>query len=34
MSLTVSAELLEQAGNGEVDDEQFVACVRTSLPYA
>ena len=34
MSLTVSAELLEQASNGEVDDEQFVACVRTSLPYA
>jgi hypothetical protein len=34
MSLTVSAELLEQAGNGEIDDEQFVACVRTSLPYA
>jgi hypothetical protein len=34
MSLTVSAELLEQAGHGEVDDEQFVACVRTSLPYA
>jgi hypothetical protein len=34
MSLTVSAELLEQASTGEVDDEQFVACVRTSLPYA
>lgn len=34
MSLTVSAALLEQAGQGEVDDEQFVACVRTSLPYA
>jgi hypothetical protein len=23
-----------QAGSGEVDDEEFVACVRTSLPYA
>jgi hypothetical protein len=34
MSLTVSAELLEQASRGEVDDERFVACVRTSLPYA
>jgi len=34
MSLTVPAELLEQAGSGEVDDEQFVACVRGSLPYA
>jgi hypothetical protein len=34
MSLTVSADLLEQASRGEVDDESFVACVRTSLPYA
>lgn len=34
MSLTVPADLLEQASRGEVDDEQFVACVRTSLPYA
>jgi hypothetical protein len=34
MSLTVPAGLLEQANRGEVDDEQFVACVRTSLPYA
>lgn len=34
MSLTVPADLQEQAGNGEVDHEQFVACVRTSLPYA
>jgi hypothetical protein len=34
MSLTVPADLLEQANRGEVDDEQFVACVRTSLPYA
>jgi hypothetical protein len=34
MSLTVSADLLEQANKGEVNDEDFVACVRTSLPYA
>ena len=34
MSLTVSEELLEQAAQGEVGDEQFVACIRTSLPYA
>jgi hypothetical protein len=34
MSLTVPAELVRQASRGEVADEQFVACVRTSLPYA
>ena len=34
MSLTVPAELAEQAATGGVDDEQFVACVRASLPYA
>ncbi len=34
MSLTVPAGLLEQARAGAVDDEQFVECVRTSLPYA
>src|SRR5258708_33116293 len=34
MSLTVPADLLEQASAGEVDDEQFIACARTSLPYA
>ena len=34
MSLTVPAGLLEQAQAGEVDDEQFVECVRVSLPYA
>lgn len=34
MSLSVPAVLLAQASVGEVDDEQFVACVRTSLPYA
>ena len=34
MSLTVPASLLEQAQAGEVKDEQFVECVRVSLPYA
>ncbi len=34
MSLTVSADLLDRAQRGEVDDESFVACVRDSLPYA
>jgi hypothetical protein len=34
MSLTVSAELLEQAQRGEVDDAAFLDCVATSLPYA
>jgi hypothetical protein len=34
MSLTVSADLLEQASHGEVDDAEFLDCVRTSLPYA
>ncbi|PRY01801.1 SCO5389 family protein [Allonocardiopsis opalescens] len=34
MSLTVSTELLQQAQSGEVDDADFLACVRTSLPYA
>jgi hypothetical protein len=34
MSLTVPAGLLEQASHGEVDDEEFLDCVRTSLPYA
>jgi hypothetical protein len=34
MSLTVPAELLEEARTGAVDDEKFVECVRTSLPYA
>jgi hypothetical protein len=34
MSLTVSADLLEQARHGEVDDAEFLECVRTSLPYA
>jgi hypothetical protein len=34
MSLTVPAGLLEQASHGEVDDAEFLECVRTSLPYA
>jgi hypothetical protein len=34
MSLTVPPGLLEQAGLGEVDDTEFLDCVRTSLPYA
>ncbi len=32
MSLVVPVDLLEQASSGEVEDEQFVKCVRTSLP--
>jgi len=34
MSLTVPADLLEQAHQGEVDDAAFTDCIRTSLPYA
>ncbi|GAA1949266.1 SCO5389 family protein [Kitasatospora viridis] len=34
MSLTVSPELLAQAEAGEVDQADFVATVRESLPYA
>jgi hypothetical protein len=34
MSLTVPVTLLEQAWRGEVDDADFLDCVRTSLPYA
>ena len=34
MSLNVPAALLERAEAGEVPDEQFVGCVRESLPYA
>jgi hypothetical protein len=34
MSLTVPAELLEQAAQGEVEDADFLECVRSSLPYA
>ncbi len=34
MSLTVPQDLLEQALRGEVDEADFLDCVRTSLPYA
>src|SRR3989337_699169 len=34
MSLDVPAALLERAESGQVDDDEFVACVRESLPYA
>ncbi|UCM90542.1 SCO5389 family protein [Streptomyces marincola] len=34
MSLDVSPALLEQAERGDVDEAEFVDCVRTSLPYA
>jgi hypothetical protein len=34
MSLDVSEDLLREAEHGTVDDEDFVRCVRTSLPYA
>ena len=34
MSLNVSARLLEKAQNGPVSDDEFVDCVRESLPYA
>jgi hypothetical protein len=34
MSLAVPADLLERAQQGDVDDDAFLDCVRTSLPYA
>lgn len=34
MSLDVPTALLERAEAGRVDDEEFVDCVRRSLPYA
>ena len=34
MSLDVPSALLERAEAGPVDDAEFVACVRHSLPYA
>ncbi len=34
MSLTVPADVLTRAENGDVDDATFVAVVRESLPYA
>jgi len=34
MSLDVSPQLLAEAENGEVQEQDFVETVRTSLPYA
>src|SRR5688572_11176767 len=34
MSLDVPAALLDRAVAGPVDDAEFIACVRDSLPYA
>ncbi len=34
MSLDVSPALLEKAEHGDVEEAEFVACVRESLPYA
>ncbi len=34
MSLDVKPELLEQASRGQIDEAEFVDCIRTSLPYA
>jgi hypothetical protein len=34
MSLDVPVALLERAEAGDITDEEFVACVRDSLPYA
>jgi hypothetical protein len=34
MSLDVSPQLLSEAENGEVREQDFVETVRTSLPYA
>jgi hypothetical protein len=34
MSLEVPAALLEKATAGEIEDAEFVDCVRQSLPYA
>ena len=34
MSLDVPSALLERAERGEVSDDEFVECVRNSLPYA
>jgi hypothetical protein len=34
MSLTVPADLLDQARHGDVDDAAFTACIQASLPCA
>ncbi|HTF49322.1 MAG TPA: SCO5389 family protein [Pseudonocardia sp.] len=34
MSLTVPANLLEQAQRGPISDDDFIECIQSSLPYA
>ena len=34
MSLTVTPDLVKQARSGKISDEDFVACIASSLPYA
>ena len=34
MSLTVSPGLLQKAERGPVSDDEFIECIRDSLPYA
>jgi hypothetical protein len=34
VSLTVPANLLEQAQRGAISDADFIDCIRSSLPYA
>jgi hypothetical protein len=34
VSLTVPASLMEKAQHGTVSDDEFVDCIRESLPYA
>lgn len=34
MSLTVPASLMEKTQHGAVSDDEFVDCIRESLPYA
>ena len=34
MSLTVPASLMKKAQHGTVSDDEFVDCIRESLPYA
>jgi hypothetical protein len=34
VSLDVTPDLLESAERGEIDEADFIHCVRTSLPYA
>ncbi|ORT53511.1 SCO5389 family protein [Frankia sp. KB5] len=34
MSLTVPPDMVTAAAEGRLDDDEFLACVRESLPYA